>query len=163
MPKTVRYTMNLSKLARNTLLSVVGLAGLAMAQQASAMQCRFGNSTGSKEPVGSVTQDIDVGRPIVLAASDFVAGNLIWRSQNFTSTFTCWDTDKYPQGKTPTFTGTRKTRSGRWISRCLLGCLLMASTMIRSTCCKAAKHRPVQIWGRVPNRAVTVGKPILRR
>ena len=40
--------MNLSKLARNTLLSVVGLAGLAMAQQASAMQCRFGNSTGSK-------------------------------------------------------------------------------------------------------------------
>ncbi|MCP1104479.1 fimbrial protein [Serratia nevei] len=91
--------MNLSKLARNTLLSVVGLAGLAMAQQAAAMQCRFGNSTGSSKPTGSVTQDIDVGRPIVLAASDFVAGNLIWRSQNFTSTFTCWDTDSNPKGE----------------------------------------------------------------
>ncbi|TFZ52042.1 fimbrial protein [Serratia proteamaculans] len=91
--------MSLSKFGRNTLLSLVGLAGLAMAQQAAAMQCRFGNSTSSSRPTGSVTQDIDVGRPIVLAASDFVKGNLIWRSQPFTSTFTCWDTDGYPQGE----------------------------------------------------------------
>ncbi|CAI0749789.1 fimbrial protein [Serratia entomophila] len=91
--------MKLNTFGRNTLLSVLGLAALAMAQQAAAMQCRFGNSTGSKNPTGSVTQDIDVGRPIVLAASDFVAGNLIWRSQNFTSTFTCWDTDNFPRGE----------------------------------------------------------------
>lgn len=91
--------MKFNTFGRKTLLSLVALTGLMAAQQAAAMQCRFGNSTSSANPTGTVTQDIDVGRPIVLAASDFVAGNLIWRSQNFTSTFTCWDTDNYPRGE----------------------------------------------------------------
>lgn len=91
--------MKLNISGRNTLLSVLGLAAFLMAQQAAAMQCRSGNSTGSSSPTGSVIQEINIGQAIVLAASDFVKGNLIWRSQDITSTFTCWDTDKRPQGE----------------------------------------------------------------
>jgi len=84
---------------RNAFLTLLGLAGVLTMQQASAMQCRSGNGTGSSMPSGGVSQDIDIGRPIVLAASDFVANNVIWRSQNFTTTFTCWDTDGQAQGE----------------------------------------------------------------
>lgn len=83
----------MTKLRRNALLTLLGLAGLLLMQQVSAMQCRFGNATGSSTPSGGVSQNIDIGRPVVIAASDFVANNIVWRSQNLTSTFTCWDTN----------------------------------------------------------------------
>lgn len=90
---------NMSRFRRNAFLTLLGLAGLLTMQQASAMQCRYGNATGSSMPNGGVSQDIDIGRPIVLAASDFVANNVIWRSQNFTTTFTCWGTNGQAQGE----------------------------------------------------------------
>lgn len=89
----------MTRFRRNALLTLLGLAGLLTVQQAAAMQCRYGNATGSSMPTGGVSQDIDIGRPIVLAASDFGANNIIWRSQNFTSTFTCWDTSGQAQGE----------------------------------------------------------------
>lgn len=84
---------------RNALLTLLGLAGLLTMQQASAMQCRYGNATGSSQPTGGVSQEIDIGRPVVLAASDFVADTVLWRSQNFSTTFTCWDTHGEPRGE----------------------------------------------------------------
>ncbi|UJT83472.1 fimbrial protein [Edwardsiella piscicida] len=67
------------------------LLGLCVSRQASALSCREGSNAGSWSPIGSIYQRIDIGRPIILSAADFTAGNLIWRSQNFTTTFTCWD------------------------------------------------------------------------
>ncbi|EFE23816.1 hypothetical protein EDWATA_01144 [Edwardsiella tarda ATCC 23685] len=76
---------------RFLLLALVIFMGLSFSRQASALSCREGSYAWSRYPIGDITQLIDIGQPIILSASDFSAGNLIWRSRNFTATLTCWD------------------------------------------------------------------------
>ncbi|KNC87950.1 fimbrial protein [Trabulsiella odontotermitis] len=47
----------------------------------------------------SVKQVITLDKPIVVSTSSLTAGTLLWRSQTFSSTFKCEDTDGYPRGE----------------------------------------------------------------
>lgn len=89
----------MTRFGQRIFLLLLGLAGGLAVSQASALQCRLGNAVGSSSPTGGVSQDIDVGRPLVLAAGDFEANRILWRSQNLTMTFTCWDRDNHPEGE----------------------------------------------------------------
>lgn len=89
----------MTRFERHVFLLLLGLAGALTVPQASALQCRLGNATGSSSPTGGVSENIDIGRPLVLAAGDFVANRVIWRSQHLTMTFTCWDTESHAEGE----------------------------------------------------------------
>lgn len=57
-----------------------------------ALSCK---ETGS----GNVNQTITLDQPIKVSTGNLQAGTLLWRSQTFTSSFTCTDTDGYPRGE----------------------------------------------------------------
>lgn len=72
--------------------------GLLLSPSSHALSCRQGSSPSSSSPVGKTLDNFSIGY-VSFARSDFVAGKVLWRSQNYTSTFTCWDTDNHPQGE----------------------------------------------------------------
>lgn len=61
-------------------------------------------STGSfalscKNTSGGVRQDIVLDQEITVPTATLIPGTLLWRSQTFTSTFVCSDTDNHPSGE----------------------------------------------------------------
>lgn len=48
---------------------------------------------------GNIRQDIVLDKEIKVSTANTTPGALLWRSQNFTSTFQCADTDGYPKGE----------------------------------------------------------------
>lgn len=58
-----------------------------------ALSCRAGT-----DPKGSVNQQFPIGL-VYLAHSDFQKGTLLWRSETYTATFTCRDTNGHPEGE----------------------------------------------------------------
>lgn len=118
---------------KQALVFTLLLLGLCISRQASALSCREGSNAGSWVPIGSIYQRIDIGRPIILSAADFTAGNLIWRSQNFSTTFTCWDNWNTGRENMPIFTGIQRMRLGACTVHCRLGSRSMVSTMMRLT------------------------------
>ncbi len=74
------------------------LTTLLYSQESLALSCRYGSNSSSSTPTGTILQAFPIGS-VSFAQSDFTSGTLLWRSSTYTATFTCWDTNKYPQGE----------------------------------------------------------------
>lgn len=79
-------------------LILFSLTSAIFCQQSFALSCRQGSNASSKTPVGTTLAPFPINS-VAFAKSDFVAGRVLWRSETFTSTFTCWDTDNHPEGE----------------------------------------------------------------
>lgn len=73
-----------------TWLPVIGLASYLFSANSYALSCKDGSS---------IRQDIKLDREITVPTANLTPGAVLWRSQTFTSTFTCTDTDNHPQGE----------------------------------------------------------------
>lgn len=91
--------MKVSNLSRRIIFILFLLvANIICCQQSFALSCRQGSSASSNDPTGTTLANFPIGS-VAFAKSDFVAGRVLWRSETFTSTFTCWDTDSNKSGE----------------------------------------------------------------
>lgn len=79
-------------------LIIFALTSVIFCQQSFALSCRQGSNASSKTPTGTTLAPFPINS-VAFAKSDFVQGRVLWRSETFTSTFTCWDTDNHPMGE----------------------------------------------------------------
>lgn len=74
------------------------LSTILFSEQSMALSCRYGSNASSSNPTGDILQNFPIGS-VSFARSDFTKDTLLWRSSTYTATFTCWDTNNYPQGE----------------------------------------------------------------
>lgn len=65
-----------------------------IAKSSWALSCYQGTTYG-----GNRTQVESITQPVYVANGITAAGTTLWRSQTYTTTFTCFDTDRNPQGE----------------------------------------------------------------
>nr|WP_081005590.1 fimbrial protein [Trabulsiella odontotermitis] len=84
----MRFTQKLSRAG----LALLTLLATSLPLKSFALSCKEAGTN-------SVKQIITLDKPIVVSTASLTAGSLLWRSQTFTSTFKCEDTDGFPRGE----------------------------------------------------------------
>jgi len=73
-------------------LTLLALSAALFSQSSFALSCKEAGS-------GSIRQPITIADPIQVSTATLKAGTILWRSQNYTSTFLCEDTNSHPEGE----------------------------------------------------------------
>lgn len=73
-------------------LTLLALFSALFSQSSYALSCKEAGS-------GNIRQVISIADPIQVSTATLKAGTILWRSQNYTSTFRCEDTNGYPNGE----------------------------------------------------------------
>ena len=73
-------------------LTLLALSAALFSQSSFALSCKEAGS-------GNIRQIIPIENEISVSTATLKAGTILWRSQNYTSTFRCEDTNGYPNGE----------------------------------------------------------------
>lgn len=84
--------MHCTKTFSCIILPLLVFMGMLFSSSSYALSCK-------EDPSGSIRQTITLDHQINVSTANLKPGTVLWRSQTFTSTFKCEDTNNYPQGE----------------------------------------------------------------